>query len=46
MEVTDLKAPAADLSTIETLLQELSNTDPARVVYAIDMLCRNCVAWL
>ena len=38
MEVTDLKAPAADLSTIETLLQELSNTDPARVVYAIDML--------
>lgn len=38
MEVTDLRVTGADLSTIETLVQELSNTDPARVVYAIDML--------
>jgi ATP:ADP antiporter, AAA family len=38
MEVTELKVSGADLSTIETLVQELSNTDPARVVYAIDML--------
>jgi AAA family ATP:ADP antiporter len=38
MEVNELKVSGADLSTIETLVQELSNTDPARVVYAIDML--------
>src|SRR3954470_4494709 len=38
MEATDLRVTAADLSTIETLLQELSQPDPARVVYAIDML--------
>jgi len=38
MEVTDLKVSGADLSTIEALVQELSNNDPARVVYAIDML--------
>jgi len=38
MEVTDLKISGADLSTIETLIQELSQPDPARVVYAIDML--------
>ncbi len=38
MDSTDLRVPSADLSTIETLVQELSNTDPARVVYAIDML--------
>src|SRR6185295_16750072 len=29
---------AGDLSTIETLVQELSQPDPARVVYAIDVL--------
>jgi ATP:ADP antiporter, AAA family len=38
MEVTDLRVSGADLSTIETLVQELSQTDPSRVVYAIDML--------
>jgi len=38
MEVEELKVSGADLSTIETLVQELSNIDPARVVYAIDML--------
>jgi ATP/ADP translocase/CRP-like cAMP-binding protein/HEAT repeat protein len=38
MEATDLGVSAADLSTIETLVQELSQPDPARVVYAIDML--------
>jgi ATP/ADP translocase/CRP-like cAMP-binding protein len=38
MEAADLGVSAADLSTIETLVQELSQPDPARVVYAIDML--------
>ena len=38
MQTTDLRITGADLSTIETLLQELSQPDPARVVYAIDML--------
>ena len=38
IEARDLRMPGADLSTIETLVQELSNIDPARVVYAIDML--------
>jgi ATP:ADP antiporter, AAA family len=38
MEATNLGVSAADLSTIETLVEELSQPDPARVVYAIDML--------
>jgi len=38
MEVKDLRIPGADLSTIETLVQELAQPDSARVVYAIDML--------
>ncbi len=38
METTDLRISGGDLSTIETLVQELSQPDPARVVYAIDML--------
>ncbi|HEU4939015.1 MAG TPA: Npt1/Npt2 family nucleotide transporter [Vicinamibacterales bacterium] len=38
MEVKDLRIPGADLSTIETLMQELAQPDSARVVYAIDML--------
>jgi AAA family ATP:ADP antiporter len=38
MEAADLGVSAADLSTIETLVQELSQPDPTRVVYAIDML--------
>src|SRR4029079_6802262 len=38
MEVKDLRIPGADLSTVEPLIQELAQPDPARVVYAIDML--------
>ena len=38
MQTADLRMTVADLSTIETLVQELSQPDPARVVYAIDML--------
>jgi ATP:ADP antiporter, AAA family len=34
----DVRLNGGDLSTIETLVQELSQPDPARVVYAIDML--------
>jgi len=34
----ELRLDAADLSTIETLVQELANPDAARVVYAIDVL--------
>ncbi|MEO8075745.1 MAG: Npt1/Npt2 family nucleotide transporter [Acidobacteriota bacterium] len=38
VEADDVRLSGADLSTIETLVQELSQPDPARVVYAIDML--------
>jgi hypothetical protein len=38
MQTADLRITGADLSTIETLVQELSQPDAARVVYAIDML--------
>ncbi|MEP6918828.1 MAG: Npt1/Npt2 family nucleotide transporter, partial [Acidobacteriota bacterium] len=38
VEAADVRLSGADLSTIETLVQELSQPDPARVVYAIDML--------
>ncbi|MEN3338731.1 MAG: hypothetical protein V7647_2407 [Acidobacteriota bacterium] len=34
----DVRLSGGDLSTIETLVQELSQPDPARVIYAIDML--------
>jgi ATP:ADP antiporter, AAA family len=34
----EVRLTGADLSTIETLVQELSHPDPARVVYAIDVL--------
>jgi CRP-like cAMP-binding protein/HEAT repeat protein len=34
----DVRLSGGDLSTIETLVEELSQPDPARVVYAIDML--------
>jgi AAA family ATP:ADP antiporter len=34
----DVRLSAADLSTIEALVQELSHPEPSRVVYAIDML--------
>jgi AAA family ATP:ADP antiporter len=35
---TDVRLNVADLSTVETLVEELSNQDPRRVVYAIEML--------
>jgi ATP:ADP antiporter, AAA family len=38
MDPAELRLNAADLSTIETLVQELSHTDPGRVLYAIDVL--------
>jgi AAA family ATP:ADP antiporter len=34
----DVRLSRGDLSTIETLVQELSQPDPARVIYAIDIL--------
>jgi AAA family ATP:ADP antiporter len=34
----EMRLNGADLSTIETLVEELSNMNPARVVYAIDVL--------
>ena len=34
----DVRLSAADLSTVETLVQELANPDADRVVYAIDVL--------
>jgi ATP/ADP translocase/HEAT repeat protein/CRP-like cAMP-binding protein len=34
----EVRLSGADLSTIETLVQELSHPQPARVLYAIDML--------
>jgi AAA family ATP:ADP antiporter len=34
----DVRLESADLSSIETLLTELSHPDPRRVLYAIDML--------
>ncbi|HVL67718.1 MAG TPA: Npt1/Npt2 family nucleotide transporter [Vicinamibacterales bacterium] len=38
VEPAELRLSGADLSTIETLVQELAHPQPARVVYAIDML--------
>jgi ATP/ADP translocase/HEAT repeat protein/CRP-like cAMP-binding protein len=38
MKTDELRLTGADLSTVETLVQELSHTEPGRVVYAIDML--------
>jgi AAA family ATP:ADP antiporter len=35
---SDVRLAAADLSTIETLVEQLSHPDPMRVVYAIDVL--------
>jgi AAA family ATP:ADP antiporter len=35
---SDVRLAAADLSTVETLVEQLSLPDPARVVYAIDVL--------
>ena len=38
MQASELRLNVADLTTIETLVQELSHPDPHRVVYAIDVL--------
>ncbi|MEO5895597.1 MAG: Npt1/Npt2 family nucleotide transporter [Vicinamibacterales bacterium] len=38
VEPEQVRLNVADLSTIETLVQELAHPDPARVVYAIDVL--------
>ena len=38
VEPQDLRLNVADLATVETLLHELAHSDPARVVYAIDVL--------
>jgi len=38
IEPATLRLPAADLSTIETLVQELAHPDERRVLYAIDLL--------
>jgi ATP:ADP antiporter, AAA family len=38
MQASELRLNVADLSTIETLVQELAHPDPKRVVYAIDVL--------
>jgi len=38
LQPTELRLASADLSTIETLVQELSHFEPVRVIYAIDML--------
>ncbi len=35
---TDVRLNVADLSTVETLVEELSNPDPRRVLYAIELL--------
>jgi ATP:ADP antiporter, AAA family len=35
---TEMRLSGADLSTVETLVQELAHPDPAKVVYAIDVL--------
>jgi AAA family ATP:ADP antiporter len=38
VEPAEVRLSGADLSTIETLVQELAHPEPARVLYAIDML--------
>ena len=38
MRPAEVRLSGADLSTVETLVQELSHPQPARVLYAIDML--------
>jgi len=38
MQASELRLNVADLTTIETLVQELAHPDPKRVVYAIDVL--------
>ena len=38
VEVADIRAPHADLQTIELLVEELADTDERRVLYAIELL--------
>jgi ATP:ADP antiporter, AAA family len=38
VQPSDLRLNVADLTTVETLVQELAHPDPKRVVYAIDVL--------
>jgi len=38
LAASDLRTTTADLSTIETLVEELAHPDPTRVLYAIDLL--------
>jgi AAA family ATP:ADP antiporter len=38
VDANELRLNVADLSTLETLVQELAHPDPRRVVYAIDVL--------
>ena len=38
VEPRDVRLNVADLATVETLVQELAHPEPARVVYAIDVL--------
>ena len=38
VEPEEVRLTVADLSTVETLVQELANPDPVKVVYAIDVL--------
>ena len=38
LQPSELRLNVADLSTVETLLQELAHPEPARVIYAIDVL--------
>jgi HEAT repeat protein/CRP-like cAMP-binding protein len=38
MQPNEVRLDGADLTTVETLVQELAHPDPVRVVYAIDVL--------
>ena len=38
VQPSELRVASAELSTVETLVEELAHPDPARVVYAIDVL--------
>jgi ATP:ADP antiporter, AAA family len=38
MQASELRLNVADLTTVETLVEELAHPDPKRVVYAIDVL--------
>src|SRR4029453_10381195 len=38
VKAADIRLDTADLSTIETLVSELSHPEPRRVIYAVDLL--------